>query len=162
MNGHSSVKYRDWEFEVDFLLTQQAYQKFPAGGSDTCNCSDCKNYSAYKNNVFPEEIKKLFIELGVDFKKEVEIWSIHKLGNGFHKIAGWFHFKGKIISGVDCRKMKKDGNGYTTDLTSISENFEIGFTPGSDLTFFDKKDGLIQIEFIADIPWVIEKSLEAQ
>jgi hypothetical protein len=158
----SIVKYRNWEFEVDFLLTQKTYSKFVAGGADSCNCSDCKNYSTYKDNVFPEEIKILFSALGVDFRKEVEIWAMKKLGNGLHEIGGWFHFKGKIISGIDCRKPNETGNGFSVDLISISENFEIGFTTDNTLTFFDDKKGLVQIEFVAAIPWVIDKMIETE
>jgi len=158
----SIVKYRDWEFEVDFLLTQQAYLNFAVGGADSCICSDCKNYSAYRDNVFPEEIKELFCALGVDFRKEVEIWAMQKLENGLHEISGWFHFKGKIISGINCRKPLETGNGYAVNLTPINENFEIGFTSGNDLTFFDNKKELVQVEFVTAIPWVIDKKIETE
>lgn len=154
------MKYRNWVFEVDFLLTQQAFSNFAVGGADSCACYDCKNYVAFKDNVFPAEIRELFSALGIDFKKEVEIWAIQKLENGLHEIGGWFHFKGKIISGTDCRKPDITGNGYSVNLTPINKNFEIGFTSGNDLTFFENKRGLVQVEFVTAIPWVIDKKME--
>jgi hypothetical protein len=158
--SYSIVKYKDWEFEVDIPLTQQAYSNFPFGGADTCSCADCKNYAANRETVFPAEIIQLFNELGIDYRKEIEIWSIQKLENGLHQISGWFHFKGKIISGKDFRMPFAEGIGYSMDLTSITEKFKIGFAPGNSLTFFDNKKDLIQIEFIAEIPWVIDKKDE--
>jgi len=158
--SYSLVKYRDWEFEVEILLTQQAYSNIPFGGADRCSCADCKNYVANRETIFPEELTQLFNELGIDYRKEIEIWAIQRLENGLHQISGWFHFKGKIISGKDFRMPFADGNGYSFDLTSITENFKIGFAPGNDLTFFESKEGLIQIEFITNIQWVIDKKDE--
>ena len=158
--SYSIVRYKDWEFEVDIPLTRQAYSNFPFGGADRCSCVDCKNYVANRETVFPTETFQFFNELGIDYRKEVEIWSIPRLENGLHQISGWFHFKGQIISGKDYRIPFTDGNGYSMDLTSITENFKIGFATGNSLTFFDDKEDLIQIEFMAKIPWIIDKKDE--
>jgi hypothetical protein len=151
--------YRDWEFEVDRDLTRGTYEKVTVSGADSCICNDCKNYVAYRDKVFPNEIRTLFCELGIDYKKEVEITSFETLPNGLHHIGGWFHFKGRVLSGKDYRVPLPSG-GYTGDLTTVRENFSIGFTQGNDLTFFTDKNGLVQVEFMTFIPWVIDKSLE--
>ncbi len=151
-----TLKFRDWEFEVDKQLTEQTYKKISGSGADGCACDDCKNYVAFRNEVFPDEVQKLFVDLGIDFRKEVEVTSLETLPNGLHCIAGWFHFKGKVIRGNDYR-LPLLGGGYTFDLTKITENFEIGFAEGSALTFFEDKEGLVQIEFMTYVPWVINK-----
>jgi hypothetical protein len=156
-----NLKFRDWTFEVDRELTIKTYEKVPGSGADGCICNDCKNYVAYRDNVFPSEIKQLFIDLGIDYKKEVEITSFEKLENGLHHIGGWFHFKGKVLSGKDYR-VPVPGGGYTFDLTKITDYFEIGFAEGNASTFFDDKISLVQIEFMTNIPWVIDKTLESE
>lgn len=155
------LKYRDWEFEVDSQLTKETYDKVIGSGADGCECIDCKNYIAYRDSVFPEEIKTLFEDLGIDYRKEVEITSFETLPNGLHHIGGWFHFKGKVLKGKNYRVPLPSG-GYTIDLTSIVENFSIGFAEGTDLTYFSNKNGLVQVEFMTFIPWVIDKSLETK
>lgn len=155
------VKYRDWEFEANRQLTKETYDKVIESGSDGCECNDCKNYIAYRDNVFPEEIRNLFNDLGIDYKKEVEITSYETLPNGLHQIGGWFHFKGCVLKGKDYRVQLPSG-GYTIDLTPIVENFSIGFAEGGDLSYFSEKTGLVQVEFITYIPWVIDKSLETK
>jgi hypothetical protein len=157
----STVKFRDWVFEADAQYTRQVYSKIASGGADTCPCADCKNYSANRENIFPEEIITLFGQLGIDPRKEVEIWAIRKLESGLHEIAGWFHFKGKMISGKNCREPDKTGNGFAVDLTPITGHFEIGFTLGNDLAFFVNEKELVQVEFVAAIPWVIDPNLES-
>ena len=153
----TKVKYREWEFEIDRNLTQQTYENVLVSGADSCVCNDCKNYTAYRDKVFPDEIRRLFDDLGIDYKKEVEIISFETLPNGLHHIGGWFHFKGRILTGKDCRV-----DGYTLDFTAVTDNFSIAFHNGTDLTYFIDKKDLVQVEFTTFIPWIIDKSLETE
>ncbi len=155
----TTVKFRDWTFEVDKEQTERTYREISGSGADTCGCNDCKNYVAYRAKVFPKEIIDLFSSLGVDFRKEVEITAWETLPNGLHRIGGWFHFKGQVLTAKDYRVPLPSG-GHTFDLTPITGNFSIGFAEGSDLTFFEDKTELVQVEFDTSIPWVIDKSLE--
>lgn len=153
------VKYKDWTFEVDKALTEQTYQNISSSGADTCGCNECKNFASYRDKVFPKEIIDLFMELEIDYRKEVEITKWETLSNGLHHIGGWFHFKGLVLTGKDYRVPLPSG-GHTFDLTRITDNFSIGFAKGSDLTFFEDRTGLVQVEFDTNIPWVIDKALE--
>ncbi|WP_460583059.1 hypothetical protein [Hymenobacter arcticus] len=155
----STLHYRSWAFEFDHYLTQQTYAAVTGSGSDTCVCNDCKNYVAYRDRVFPAEITLLLADLGIDYRKEVEIFTYEQLPNGLHHIAGWFHFKGRVLAGPDYREPLPNG-GHTINLTSVTDNFSIGFAEGSALTYFEDKNGLVQVEFETTIPWVIDKTLE--
>jgi hypothetical protein len=153
------VNFKDWTFEVNKGLTEQTYRNISGSGAETCRCSNCKNYIAYRDRVFPEEIIDLFYNLGINYKKEVEIITYETLPNQNLHIGGWFHFKGQVLAGKDYRVPLPFG-GYTYDLTRIKDNFSIGFAEENDLTFFEDKRGLVQVLFDANIPWVIEESFE--
>ena len=157
----SILKFKDWTFEVDKELTEKTYNNTPNGGADTCVCNDCKNYVAYREKVFPKEILAFFNEVGIDFRKEVEITTWQVRSNGLYHIGGWFHFKGILLTGKNYR-VPFSPTGYTYDLTFIADNFSIGFAPGNDLTFFEENNGLVQVEFDTNIPWVINKSLKTE
>ncbi|WPO78956.1 hypothetical protein [Flavobacterium sp. KACC 22761] len=155
------VQFKNWKFDVDKSLTIKNYSNVIKGGAELCLCNDCRNYIQNRENVFPEEVKTLFLNLGIDYKKEVEILSYQILQNGLHHIAGWFHFKGKIIDGKDFRR--NIGNeSFQIELVDVCDNFSIGFCEQNSLTFFEDKEGLIQVEFEAYIPWSIDKSLETK
>lgn len=154
------VQFKNWKFEVDRSLTRETYAGIISGGAVSCICNDCKNYVENRENVFPEEVKILFLNLGIDYKKEVEILSYQILPNGLHHIAGWFHFKGKMIDGKNCKR-NIENECFQIELTAIADNFSIGFCEQNSLTFFVNKDDLIQVEFEAYIPWLIDKSLES-
>lgn len=96
-----TVKYRDWEFEVDKELTKETYAKTTASGTKTCTCNNCKNFDAYRDNIYPEELKNLFLDLGIDINKEAETTHYGKNDNGNHLFGVWFHFKGKIVKGLN-------------------------------------------------------------
>ncbi|UUC44558.1 hypothetical protein [Flavobacterium cerinum] len=147
-----TVKYKDWEFEVDRELTIKTYKNVTISGAESCICDDCKNYILYRDTVFPEEIKQLFNDLGIDLKKEVEIVSYETLPNGFQRIGGWFHFKGKLLNGNNCYIPIPDGYGFTIYMTKVVDDFSIGFTKANALTFFEKTEDLVQVEFLTSIP----------
>ena len=154
----TKVKYRDWEFEVDRELTRKTYESVLVSGTESCSCNDFKNYISYRDKVFSNEIKLLFEALGIDYKKEVEITSFENLSDGLHRIGGWFHFKGRVLAGNDYRVSLPSG-GHTFDLTEISDKFSIGFAEVNASAHFADKLGLVQVEFMTYIPWVIKKSL---
>ncbi len=79
------VVFKDWKFEVDFELTQRAYEKQSIGSSDDCVCDNCENFRLQRETIFPEEIKALFEKLGIDFRKEVEVNGYGEIEKGIRK-----------------------------------------------------------------------------
>ncbi len=150
------VKFRDWEFEVDSELTRKTYAKEISGFSEGCACKFCENYRRQKDSIFPEEIITLFDNLGIDYRKESEVYQTHKLENGLQNYGGWFHFAGAFISGKEC---KSEGSN-TFEMTLINENFSVSFSKDKSLSFFEKNIPLVQVEFEANIPWIIESEAE--
>jgi hypothetical protein len=155
----TTLRYRNWTFEVDRDLTHQTYAAVVSSGADSCVCSDCKNYVAYRSQAFPVEIATLLADLGIDYRKEVEVFRYEVLSNGLHHLAGWFHFKGRVLAGPDYR-VPLPGGGHALHLTRVAPNFSIGFAEGSDLAHFEDKTALVQVEFETTIPRAIDKLLE--
>lgn len=156
----TTIKFKDWELIVDRELTKLTYDKVAVGGTERCGCNDCQNFANNRETIFPEEIKNLFNNLGIDYKKESEICHYCRQDDGLHYYGGWFHFKGQF-KGKDCT-VPTGSNSFTFDLTPINDKFSIGFRYDSALTFFDDKENLVQIEFDTKTPWTIEKELESE
>lgn len=97
------VIFRDWRFEVDSELTPKSFANELNGSSDTCSCEYCKNFREQRENAFPEEIRILFENLGIDYKKEEEVSEVYQLENGLHNYSGWFHFAGKFLQAENVR-----------------------------------------------------------
>ncbi len=159
------VKFRGWEFEVDFELTKKTYAHVIGGFSENCDCKYCLNYHPQRDEIFPEEIKILFENLGIDYYKESECLNYFDASefsntdehvNKLYGYGGWFHFAGNILSGRECL----DENTNTYKLTQITDDFAIGFKRGKDLNFFEDDIPLVQVEFEAKTPWVIGEIVE--
>ena len=154
------INFKDWKLLVDKEKTLKEYSQIEISGAESCRCSECQNYIAFRNQVFPKIIKQLFDEIGIDYSKEVEITYWEKLENGLYYIGGWFHFIGKFLEGKRCNEPLPHGNGNILSLEKIEDDFSIGFDERKSLTFFKNYDDLVQLEFSTYIPWVIDNEKE--
>ncbi len=82
------VKFRNWTFEVDLDATQESFEMKSKGSADDCSCDYCKNYREQRESIFPEEVKILFQEVGIDFTKENEVSEVYEMENGLHNYHG--------------------------------------------------------------------------
>lgn len=155
-----TIPFKNWKLTVNSELTKEAYDNVRSGGTESCTCSDCKNFVDNLENIYPNEIRELFAKLGIDYRKDCETWRMCKEIDGLHRYSGWFHYKGNFL-GESCIKELNDKT-TTTELQPISENFSIGFCYNNQLTYFEDKENLVQIEFEVKIPWTIDESLESE
>ncbi|MEN0056260.1 MAG: hypothetical protein AAGC65_21460 [Mucilaginibacter sp.] len=144
------IKYRDWIFEMDKIQTEKVYQNVQVSGTESCTCGNCKYFDIESDRIFPDEIKLLFMNLGVDINKNFEVTDYGDEKTQ-HVYMGEFHFIGNIIEGNDCSILFKNG-GYYAELVPITKSFSIGFTKRVSQSFFNKERDLIQIEFTAKVP----------
>lgn len=152
-----SVTYKDWMFEVDIEATRQVYKDVANGGAGTCGCTNCKNYLAQIDFAFPQDIKQLLFDLGIDYQKDYEVWHYSKLDSGLHMYGGCFHFIGSF-SEPDC-KVKTGDNAYRLALIEVQSNFSIGFTSALTISqsFFSDygERSIVEVNFQLWAPWVI-------
>jgi hypothetical protein len=154
------VTFGDWTLTVDYEVTKATYTSVVNGSAEDCKCGDCMNYIAHRDKVFPDEIKLLFDQLGVDYRKESEVWRMSKHKDGVHIYSGFLHFNGSF-EGKDCF-VRSDGRNGTFSMTDINESFSVGFRIASDLAYFNDNENLVQVEFEAKMPWTIDKKLESE
>ena len=147
------IKFNNWLFSIDVEANISAYNNCPQSGADECPCDDCQNYARFRANI-PDEIIQFFHQAGIDPRKESEVWRAARNENGQHLYLGWYHFKGKMIEGEDCKQMLGP-TSFTDKLEPITPTFGIGFTKGNAPSIFVDKTNLVQIEFSTIIPWVL-------
>lgn len=81
---------------VDSDATRNAYARIARGGADSCNCLACRNYRLVREVAYPAEFRALLDELGVDYRKELEVYFGVPQADGLHHYEGWFCFAGKV------------------------------------------------------------------
>jgi hypothetical protein len=149
-----TITIRRWSVKSDPGVTRRVFSNRPKGSAESCGCADCRNFAAARDRAYPSEALAIFEQLGIDSRKESEIWHTHRDESGLHHYGGFFHFVGAIESGADAKRIV-NGHG-TFDLEPIGEHFEFGFT--SDAAVVPRSFAgaeVVRLEFQTKIPWVL-------
>lgn len=157
------VTYKRWTLRVDREATLQAYAATPNGGSDECICLYCKNFAAAREHVYPEEFRTLLEQLGIDYRKEAEVWECSAAKSRIRFYSGLFHFIGAIVS-IDerevprCITLKQTNMRLAGGKEPIGDSFAVAFSDRRDLihTAFEGLD-LVQLDFDVEVPWVLDE-----
>jgi hypothetical protein len=104
IKGLSMHTFGLWQFTCDVAATVQAYRRTPRGGSDTCSCNTCRNFSAARMRVYPPDLIALLESLGIDPRKDGEVYHNARLAPDQHDYGGWFHFVGDLERPVILRR----------------------------------------------------------
>lgn len=157
-----TLEYKEWRLAFDAERTRRAYAKLESGSSEQCGCAYCRNFAAVRSQAYPSEVLDLFDRLGVDPRKEAESYQTHREQSGRHFYGWWLHFVGRIVAGRDV-KVPADENTSRLELASLTDDHAIGFTEQIQLA---KEPfggaSLVQIEFTAYLPWVLEEVEEPE
>jgi len=149
-----AIAFGRWQISCDPSETRRAYQAVITGSPDVCDCCFCRNLVAAKKWVYPAEALALFDRLGIDARKEVETCHHGRLESGLHLHGGFFHFVGSIKAGADAIR----SNG-AVELEPMTAAFSLGFTSHVSLVQPPFAGlSLVQLEFLAQVPWILEES----
>ncbi len=133
--------------------TLDSYSRIPQGGADDCDCQYCRNYILTRDKVFPPEFLALLIQLGIDFRKEAEVYHFARMENGRHLYGGSIYFVGEMRSIPDSK--------LDHDMSLCSESRRISFSiiNGRSLAPQDEfgKQDLCEIRFEVEVPWLLNE-----
>jgi hypothetical protein len=136
-----------------------AYAEMERSAPEECGCTPCLNWVAAREETYPDEARHLLDRLGIDFRREAEVYHNARLDTGLHSYGAWYHFVGSIAEGGDAFvSTAPDGHAGTFDLEPVVETFWIGFTSRTALVpdLFGEQP-LVQVEIAAEVPWVIDE-----
>jgi hypothetical protein len=96
-------------------------------------------------------VLSLFEKLGIDPRREAEVYEMGPVESGFHLYGGWFHFVGRVMA--DPESLGK------FDLESGDGTFKLFFHDKAALVA-ECFQGLplVQLEFEAKVPWLIDEA----
>lgn len=148
----TTIKFGELQIECDVEATREAYAKIERGSPEECGCN---NFAAARQYAYSQEARSILEQLGIDVNKEAEVYHYCKLESGLHNYGGWFHFIGSI-EGLNSKGQIAE-NTFTFDSERVGSRFAMYFTAHTALVpkaFGDQP--VIQVEFEAEVHWVIE------
>ena len=136
----------EWEFRVDRAATVDAHSREPHGRADPCTCNGCRNFVAAREQVFPAEFLALLDSLGIDWRKDGQVYLGGRLESGLYSYGGWFHFVGALDTTGDF------------PVVSMGESLKVWLCRGNAPPLATMKNlPRVQLEFAAEVPWVLNE-----
>ncbi|MDP9350410.1 MAG: hypothetical protein M3P51_02550 [Chloroflexota bacterium] len=146
------LEFGQWVLLYDAEATRRAYSAVTSGAPEECGSADCRNFAAARGSIYTAEVLDILDRLGVDHRKEAEIYYDGPIGGGRHAYGDWFHFVGFIEDGEDAC-----APGGMLRLEHCDDSFQIGFSRSLALVPDAFPGGpLVQLEFQARVPWVLD------
>lgn len=172
------IIFLNWKLLVDDEQNKLAYQNV-VGITESCDCKWCANFAMARDQTYPKKVINLFEQLGVDCTKEADLYQQGRDAKENTIIyRWWFYFIGKVLEGpqawefIPADSPKGDGGPYWwKELVTLRErpfSFLIGFADaaGRRQAFEEqyvpealKPFELVQIEFNADVSWMLSSPL---
>jgi hypothetical protein len=138
----TKISIAKWDLEFDKEATELAF----VHQSYDCDCSYCQNFLASYHNL-PEDYFELLNKLGIDPAKPSEIIEYCKNNDETHFYGWWFHIVGNL------EKTSK----ISETSTKFNDKINILISDDNSLVAKDFPDPIVQIEFFANLPWVIDE-----
>lgn len=150
------IRYKSWLVRCDPEATRTAYAWIERGAPENCGCDHCLNFIAAREQSYPPEVRDLLTRLGIDHRREAEVYYLARLPNGLHQYGGWFHFVGSY-EGPDAWEADASG-GRRLRLVPVDGRFALGFSRDVLLAPESLKDQpLVQLEFLVEVPWILDR-----
>jgi hypothetical protein len=135
----------NYRIAFDRERTRHAYASIENGGADDCGCSYCKNFTEQRLAVYPPAFLELLDQLGIDSKKEDEVYECGSSGR-LRDYGGWFYFVGVLNQSRDAHEVIPN-SGFSYYFVDAARR------PNSREHFGDQ---VLALEFNFKIPWVLD------
>ncbi len=166
------LKYRCWEIEYNQEANRRIYGKLEIGAGVSCDCSYCRNFALSREEVYPKEVLGLLSKLGIDYRKDAEVWDVPSDEEGIRIIGGWFHCVGNVLSGQNLDSVQiikpKWYQIFSNEVKIVNDHYEniddlfsihLGKNDTPLKTQFQDQP-IIQIAFQTKIPWLLDEPPE--
>ena len=149
--------FGNYTVDIDVEKTKQAYDKLSLI-SQRCSCDGCQNFERSVDSL-PSSVRSFFDTMGIDLKKIVECYVNCKNEDGTLFYGGFCHVCGTMIQGKSAWvKTSETQSYYHPDLAHpLHDHFYVSFQEECFIVEEPFEGPLLQIEFQATIPWVLDK-----
>lgn len=145
----TQLKILDWVIEVDRKTTVQAYKKLQSGAQE-CGCQGCQNFIRIREKFFSKEFLDMLNQLGIDYKKDVEVYDIEDTSCKKRIFSGWYHACGRILQGWKTPEPKL-GEVQELKYIPFDNNCKILIREAHALASKDFPHPILQLEFTFEI-----------
>lgn len=144
------VRIAKWLLEVDVDKTREFYNK----GIEGCDCLYCNNFAEACKYLDPS-VSNVFNKLGIHPAVPGHLSDYPALEDGKRVYMGSYHLAGRVLEGEWCTI-----STWNDTNTVQIKNFTVGFSKDLELVPKDFPHPILQLEFEAEIPWVLDEKTD--
>ena len=144
-------EFGKYKVDIDVMRTASFFETALRAG-ETCPCDGCQNFDK-ASYLMPEELKVFFKKMGTDLAKPSECFVYYKDEDGQLLYGGFYHLCGAILEAPE----GDVSEGQEDRMYTVNEDFKISFLKEVDLLEEGFPEPVIQMEFLARIPWTLNK-----
>lgn len=149
-------QFGQYEVDIDVQRTKEFYSQTESVG-ETCPCDGCKNFECAVD-ALPKSVLTFFSDLGIDMKKICRCCVYCKNEDGSLLYGGFYHACGVARKGDSAWVKVNENLAYweNTLTFSISPNFHVSVRDKADLLEEGFPMPVIQLDILANIPWMLD------
>ncbi len=151
-----TLNIQHWIVKYDKSATRLAYSQIDMGDPEVCRCEYCLNFAAARDEVYPIEVMKVLEEIGIDYRKESEVFFCNKEDDGKLCYIGELCFVGRVENTNEAHEPfegKADLLTFEDEAQIFVWYFSNRATPRQSV--FENKPIAI-FYFGARVPWVLQ------
>ena len=148
-------EFGNYKLDIDVEKTREFYGR--AGRiTDGCTCQGCRNYEKWAASVWAEP-KQTFEQMGVAMEKACEVYVNCQNEDGSVFYGGFYHLCGRIIHGDMVWEKVSENHAVLKEMSfaELCDGYQVAFTDEIVLLENDFPAPVIQMEVMANIPWVL-------
>lgn len=151
-----TLNIQNWIVNYDRKETLFAYNQIDIGGPEACGCEPCLNFAAARETIYPKDIREIFDHIGIDYRKESEVFHCNKEDNGLHCYGGEFLFVGSVEN-TDEAYDPSEVKANVLNFEDNAQNFVWSFSArvAYRQSVFENKPVAL-FHFAARVPWVLQ------
>jgi len=141
-----TLRHKQWQIDYDADATQRVYVEIDQGGPERCGCNECRNFILARQTVYTAAFLDFLKIVGVDYRKEAEVFHFSEIAEGLHLYGGIYHFIGHV----------KVIGEFPQESDTVAEPFQWELSNGRTMSHKSfSSNNLVQIDFTAKVPWLL-------
>ena len=141
------LRVKKWLLEIDVVKTREFYHK----DIELCDCLSCENYMEATKHI-NTQVLEIFTMLGITPSKPSRLSEYGEMEDGLRLYIGRYHIVGKLVEGEYCTDSEWDETN-----TARIQNFTFGFNKELMFAPNELRGPVLQVDFEANIPWVLNE-----
>jgi len=112
-----------WKVSYEYEATRNLYSGTEGGEADRCECAYCRRFRNVRDEVYPQNVRTILERMGIDYRKESEVYQICEVEGRKHLYGGSFVFFGSI----ECLDEAFERSGPTYKDVEVTADFSWAF-----------------------------------